>query len=100
MPHHARAIQHLRLATVQRCPVRRIGGKRRCLQALRELRWLAPTRPLVPALGAVLYGLNWLAMHLLFWLRVTGSENLPASGPFVLASNMSATSTRCRSPLP
>lgn len=50
-------------------------------------RWLAPTGPLLTAIGVFLYGLNWLTMHAVFRLRVTGSENLPANGPFVIAPN-------------
>ena len=62
--------------------------------------WLAPTGPLVTALGVVLYGLNWLAMHLLFWLRVPGSETCLQVTPLSSRRTMSATSTRWRSPLP
>jgi long-chain acyl-CoA synthetase len=50
-------------------------------------RWLAPTGPLLTAVGVFLYALNWLVMHAVFRLRVTGSENLPANGPFVIAPN-------------
>ena len=50
-------------------------------------RWLAPTGPLLTAVGVFLYALNWLVMHAVFRLRVTGSENLPANGPFVISPN-------------
>jgi long-chain acyl-CoA synthetase len=50
-------------------------------------RWLAPTGPLLTALGVFLYGVNWLVMRGLFRLRVTGVEYLPAHGAFVIAPN-------------
>jgi long-chain acyl-CoA synthetase len=50
-------------------------------------RWLAPTGLLVTALGVLLYAINWLVMRALFRLRVTGLENLPAQGPFVITPN-------------
>jgi long-chain acyl-CoA synthetase len=50
-------------------------------------RWLAPTGILLGLLGMVLYALNWAVMHGLFRLRVTGAENLPAAGAFVIVPN-------------
>jgi long-chain acyl-CoA synthetase len=50
-------------------------------------RWLAPTGPLLTPLAMTFYGLNWLVMHGLFRLRVTGAEKLPAMGAFVITSN-------------
>jgi long-chain acyl-CoA synthetase len=49
--------------------------------------WLAPTGPLLTALGAVLYAVNRAVMRGLFRLRVSGIDRLPASGPFVIAPN-------------
>lgn len=50
-------------------------------------RWLAPTGPLLAALGIALHGLNWLAMHLLFRLGSRGREHLPQGGPCLLVAN-------------
>lgn len=50
-------------------------------------RWLAPTGWGLTLLGTVLYGINCLVMRLLFRLRVSGLENLPAKGPFVITPN-------------
>jgi long-chain acyl-CoA synthetase len=50
-------------------------------------RWLAPTGALLTPLAMVLYALNWLVMHGLFRLRVTGAEKLPPTGAFVITSN-------------
>ena len=50
-------------------------------------RWLAPTGPLLTAVGVFMYALNWLVMHAVFRLHVTGSENLPTKGPFVITPN-------------
>lgn len=49
--------------------------------------WLAPPGWVLRALGIVLYGVNWLVMRLIFRLRVKGTENLPASGAFLLTPN-------------
>jgi long-chain acyl-CoA synthetase len=50
-------------------------------------RWLAPPGAVLTAFGMVLYALNRLLMRGLFRLRVTGVENLPATGAFVLTPN-------------
>jgi len=50
-------------------------------------RWAAPTGMLLTALGFALYTLNWLVMHCLFRLRVTGADGLPATGPFLITPN-------------
>ena len=50
-------------------------------------RWLAPRGLLLHGLGTLLYALNWLVMRCLFRLSVTGTELLPASGPFVITPN-------------
>jgi long-chain acyl-CoA synthetase len=50
-------------------------------------RWLAPTGGLLTPLAMALYALNWLVMHGLFRLRVTGAEKLPVTGAFVITSN-------------
>ena len=39
--------------------------------------------------GALLYGLNWLAMRTLFRLRVSGRENLPSENAIVIANHTS-----------
>ncbi len=49
--------------------------------------WLAPTGRMLTVLGFVLYLVDWIAMRLLFRLRVQGAEHLPASGPYVIAAN-------------
>jgi long-chain acyl-CoA synthetase len=49
--------------------------------------WLAPTRPLLTALGAVFYAVNRAVIRGLFRLRISGIERLPAAGPFVIAPN-------------
>jgi len=50
-------------------------------------RWLAPTGIFATGLSMALYGFNWLVMRGLFRLRVTGADQLPATGPFVIAAN-------------
>ncbi|HEX2796590.1 MAG TPA: AMP-binding protein [Immundisolibacter sp.] len=52
-----------------------------------QRRWLRPMPVWLMPLRAVLLGLTWLLMRVLFRLRVTGREHLPASGPFLLAPN-------------
>jgi long-chain acyl-CoA synthetase len=49
--------------------------------------WLAPTGPLLTALGAAFYALNRAVIRGLFRLRVSGIDRLPAAGPFVIAPN-------------
>src|SRR5260370_42521005 len=48
------------------------------------VRWLAPTGMFATAFGMALYALNRLVMRGLFRLRVTGAEQLPAAGVFVV----------------
>jgi long-chain acyl-CoA synthetase len=50
-------------------------------------RWLAPPGAVLTALGMVLYALDRMLMRGIFRLRVTGAENLPAAGAFVITSN-------------
>jgi long-chain acyl-CoA synthetase len=50
-------------------------------------RWLAPTGIFATALGMALYVLNRLVMRELFRLRVTGADQLPAAGAFVITAN-------------
>ena len=50
-------------------------------------RWLAPTGPFETAFGMALYAINRLVMRGLFRLRVTGAEQLPAAGAFVITAN-------------
>jgi len=50
-------------------------------------RWLRPLGPGLLLLSFLLYGLNWLAMHLLFRLEVRGRERLPQSGRVIFAPN-------------
>ncbi|MEZ5666401.1 MAG: AMP-binding protein [Alphaproteobacteria bacterium] len=52
-----------------------------------EPEWLRPVGPLMAALGVVVLGLTWVAMRLLFRLRVEGADNLPKGGPYVIAPN-------------
>ncbi len=49
--------------------------------------WLRPATPLYRTFAGLLYGANRLLMRLVFRLKVTGADNLPSSGPFVVASN-------------
>jgi long-chain acyl-CoA synthetase len=50
-------------------------------------RWLAPTKAGTRAFGAMLAGLNRALVRAVFRLRVEGSENLPAAGPYILVAN-------------
>jgi long-chain acyl-CoA synthetase len=50
-------------------------------------RWLAPPGAVLTAFGMVLYALNRLLMRGMFRLRVSGAEELPATGAFVITSN-------------
>jgi len=50
-------------------------------------RFVAPTGPFLTLLGLALYGVNWLAMRVLFRLRVTGRDVLPSVGAFVITPN-------------
>ncbi len=52
-----------------------------------DTRWIAPPGPLLEVIGAAVYWLNRLLMTICFRLTVTGRENLPARGPFVLVPN-------------
>lgn len=52
-----------------------------------QTRWLAPTGPLLRALGFAMYALVWLGCRLYFRLSVRGGEALPKTGPFILAAN-------------
>ena len=49
--------------------------------------WLSPANAAERALGHVLHAANALVMRLLFRLRVTGAEGLPAAGPVVICPN-------------
>jgi long-chain acyl-CoA synthetase len=46
--------------------------------------WLSPLGPVELAAGWCLYAFNWLLMRLLLRFRISGSEHLPATAPFVL----------------
>jgi long-chain acyl-CoA synthetase len=77
---------------LRRCVERRADG--RVLPVREELalaedieRWLAPTGPFLTALGVLLYAVNRLMMRLFFRLRITGLDDLPAQGPFVITPN-------------
>jgi long-chain acyl-CoA synthetase len=50
-------------------------------------RWLAPTGPFLTALGVLFHLVNRLVMRLLFRVRATGLDYLPAQGPFVITPN-------------
>jgi long-chain acyl-CoA synthetase len=52
-----------------------------------QRRWLAPPAAWLWPLRALVLGLVWLLMRLVFRLRVTGREHLPAHGAFLLAPN-------------
>jgi long-chain acyl-CoA synthetase len=49
--------------------------------------WLTPTGRLVGLLGLVMYWINWLVMRVVFRLQVSGIENLPQRGAFVVTPN-------------
>jgi long-chain acyl-CoA synthetase len=50
-------------------------------------RWLAPTGTFETAFGMALYAINRLVMRGPFRLRVTGAEQLPAAGAYVITAN-------------
>lgn len=52
-----------------------------------QFRWLQPPGAVLRALGAVLYGFNWLAMRLFFTLEVEGARHLPRRGPYMIVAN-------------
>jgi long-chain acyl-CoA synthetase len=52
-----------------------------------ELRWLAPTGPVLRLMAFGILVLVRLTLRLAFRLRVEGRERLPHAGPFVLAPN-------------
>lgn len=52
-----------------------------------QRRWLKPPPRWLWPLRALLWALDWLLMRLVFRLRVTGREHVPAAGGFVLAPN-------------
>lgn len=52
-----------------------------------EAHWLAPPAWPIRFVAVLLYALNWLAMRLLFQLRIEGRGNVPVAAPFVLVSN-------------
>jgi long-chain acyl-CoA synthetase len=54
---------------------------------LQEEKYLAPIGYMQRLLGTVLYGVFRLAMRLFFRLRVTGLENVPTVGPFIITPN-------------
>ncbi len=49
--------------------------------------WLRPRGLLLRAAGAAIHLVNRLVMHLAFRLRVEGAENLPSTGPCIIAAN-------------
>jgi long-chain acyl-CoA synthetase len=55
--------------------------------ALQEAKYLAPPTYMQRLFGAALYGIFRLTMRLFFRLRVTGLENVPKAGPFIIAAN-------------
>jgi long-chain acyl-CoA synthetase len=56
-------------------------------QNLLDSRWLKPRGPSLRAAGAVIHLVNRLVMRLAFGLRVEGAENLPSTGPCIIAAN-------------
>ena len=53
----------------------------------RERRWLRPLGPISRGLSLAIYWINCGLIRGLFRLRISGRENLPNSGPFVIAPN-------------
>lgn len=53
----------------------------------RQSLWLRPLTPIARFSQATLYQVNRWLMRRLFSLDVSGLENIPADGPFILASN-------------
>src|SRR5271166_4769229 len=76
----------LRLAIERRSGARALPRQEPAMATDFE-RWLAPAGALLTSLAMTLYGLNWTVMRGLFRLRVSGAENLPATGAFVITSN-------------
>ncbi|MEE8517384.1 MAG: 1-acyl-sn-glycerol-3-phosphate acyltransferase, partial [Alphaproteobacteria bacterium] len=62
------------------------GGGVPTLSAEQE-RWLKPTGPMLTILGWMLYQLLRVIMRRWFRLTVKGIENLPETGPYILAPN-------------
>ncbi len=62
------------------------NARRHALMADRE-RWAAPQSPLVRAIGLVLYAIALPLIRIYFWLRVSGREKVPTSGPLLIAAN-------------
>lgn len=52
-----------------------------------QRQWLTPPPRWLWPLRALALGVTWLVMRLVFRLRVTGREHLPAQGAFLLAPN-------------
>jgi long-chain acyl-CoA synthetase len=55
--------------------------------SMEQMRYLTPLNPVQRALGMVIYALFQIFMRGFFRLRVTGIEQLPESGPFVIVAN-------------
>jgi len=53
----------------------------------KEAKYLAPPGPMQRLFGAALYVIFRLFMRLFFRLRITGSQFVPESGPFIIAPN-------------
>jgi long-chain acyl-CoA synthetase len=49
--------------------------------------WIAPTGPLLTALGAALFVINRIVMRRFFRLRVSGTDRLQTAGSFVITPN-------------
>src|SRR5208283_181338 len=76
----------LRLAIERRSGARALPRQEPAMATDFE-RWLAPAGALLTSLAMTLYGLNWTVMRGLFRLRVSGAENLPATGAFLITPN-------------
>jgi long-chain acyl-CoA synthetase len=68
------------------------GGERRpvdpeALLGEEQKRWLRPRGPVLVAVGAALWALDWAVMRGLFRLEVHGREHLPREGAVVLTPN-------------
>lgn len=82
-----RDLLHLTVATNQdlKQTVENAGARVNVSDA--SMKWLVPTGIGLTLVGMLVYGMNWLAMRVLFRLQVEGRENIPAQGPYALVPN-------------
>ena len=67
-------------------PRAEVEARERRVLADRE-RWLRPVGPVLTLVGLCLFALNKMLMRTVFRLRVSGLDNLPKTGAFLLVSN-------------